>query len=118
MERDKPLMSTGAEGGKEAGREEGEEWAVLSMMGGGRELMDEFRCPICMDMLHKTCLSMVCTHRFCEDCIAEWLGRGRPSCPVCRCRLTDDKLRYDQRITAIMEKVALLRLPGQPPPNE
>ena len=91
---------------------------MLSMVEGGRELMDEFKCPICMDMLRKPCLSMICTHRFCEDCIAEWIGRGNPSCPECRCRLTEDKLRYDKRITTIMEKVALLRWPGQLPPHE
>jgi hypothetical protein len=116
-DRDKSTTPADAARNAETKKEEREKWAVLSMMEGGQRLMEEFQCIICMEMMHKPCLSMMCTHRFCEECILEWI-RIKPTCPECRCRLTEDKLRYDRNIKNIMEKVVLLRWPGQPTPRE
>jgi hypothetical protein len=111
-DNNRPQASADATGDTATGEEKGEKWTTLSMMEGGPKLMEEFQCIICMEMLRKPCLSMNCTHRFCEECILEWIGTN-PSCPECRCRLTEDKLRYDRNIKSIMEKVVLLRWPEQ-----
>ena len=112
-DNNKPQASADTTGDTATGEEKEEKWTTLSMMEGGPKLMEEFQCIICMEMLRKPCLSMNCTHRFCEECILEWIGRNS-SCPECRCRLTEDKLRYDRSMKNIMEKIVLLRWPGQP----
>jgi hypothetical protein len=41
-------------------------------------------CPICQDnMTGKKVLCLPCKHRFCRDCMEEWLSR-KDTCPMCR----------------------------------
>ena len=114
---DKPQAPTEEAGNTRAEEEEREKWTTLSEMGGGLDLMEEFKCGICHEMLCKPCLSLNCAHRFCEECITRWIDRN-PSCPECRSYLPEDKLRYDRCVANIMERVVLLRWPGQPAPHK
>lgn len=48
------------------------------------ETIDEWKCPICFDLLHKPCVN-VCGHVFCFWCMHQAMNPYRPSqCPVCR----------------------------------
>ena len=44
----------------------------------------ELRCPICLSLMNKTVLVMVCMHRFCAECIERCLRQGNKECPSCR----------------------------------
>jgi hypothetical protein len=117
IDNNKPLTSTDATRNTETEEEEREKWTTLSTMGGGLDLMEEFKCGICHEMLRRPCLSLNCAHRFCEECITKWIERN-PSCPECRSHLPENKLRYDRCVANIIEKVVLLRWPGQSTPHE
>ena len=113
----KPQAPTEEAGNTRTEEEEREKWTTLSTMGGGLELMEEFKCGICHEMLRRPCLSLNCAHRFCEECITKWIERNA-SCPECRSPLPGHKLRHDRCVANIMEKVVLLRWPGQSPHQE
>ncbi|KAG2483650.1 hypothetical protein HYH03_017453, partial [Edaphochlamys debaryana] len=45
---------------------------------------DDWRCPICMDLLYKPCCNQ-CGHAFCFWCMHHAMNPFRPSqCPLCR----------------------------------
>jgi hypothetical protein len=113
----KPQAPTEEAGETRTEEEEDEKWNTISGMEGGHDLMDEFKCIICHGMLCKPCLSLTCAHRFCEECITRWIKRS-PSCPECRNYLSENELRCDRCVTNIMEKVVLLRWPGQSAPHK
>ncbi|XP_067003610.1 TNF receptor-associated factor 6 [Anabrus simplex] len=45
------------------------------------QLEARFECPICLQCLREPVLTS-CGHRFCSDCIKDWLRRDRSCCPV------------------------------------
>ena len=71
IDSNKPLTSADATRNTETEEEEREKWTTLSTMGGGLDLMEEFKCGICHEMLRRPCLSLNCAHRFCEECISD-----------------------------------------------
>lgn len=49
------------------------------------------KCPICLEEKLKNTRKTVCGHKFCDDCIREWLDKNKV-CPLCRMDLKDGKL--------------------------
>ncbi|KAH9360968.1 hypothetical protein HPB48_019570 [Haemaphysalis longicornis] len=69
-------------------------------------LEEHFRCAICLDLTKNTMASMVCLHRFCQECIVPALRRGNKQCPICRTKLaTKRSLRPDPNFDSLIEKL-------------
>ncbi|EQC36173.1 hypothetical protein SDRG_06286 [Saprolegnia diclina VS20] len=48
-------------------------------------------CPICLEP-GTAAWTSPCGHAYCYACIAEWVRRRQPSCPICRARLPPSAL--------------------------
>jgi hypothetical protein len=46
-------------------------------------VQEEFKCPICQDLLIDSTSIASCSHTFCLDCLREWFKTNK-NCPVCR----------------------------------
>jgi hypothetical protein len=46
-------------------------------------VQEEFKCPICQDLLIDSTTIASCSHTFCLDCLKEWFKTNK-NCPVCR----------------------------------
>ncbi|KAI8901150.1 hypothetical protein BC833DRAFT_185729 [Globomyces pollinis-pini] len=70
------------------------------------ELQEDFKCPICLDQIVKTTITSECMHRFCHECIYNYLRVVKhdkhESCPICRCKLTRRSLRDDTRFDELI----------------
>ncbi len=53
-------------------------------------------CCICLDTLNNHIITDIevtqCGHMFHGTCFASWLQRGRNSCPLCRTRISHDRI--------------------------
>lgn len=50
-----------------------------------------------------------CGHRFCTQCIMQWLEH-HPTCPTCRARATADDLIEDRDYDAIVGKYTAIHI--------
>eukprot|EP01080_Neovahlkampfia_damariscottae_P012752 gene12752-7028_t len=50
------------------------------------KIEDEFKCPICQELLIHSTTIVSCSHTFCLDCLKEWF-KSNKNCPVCRKRI-------------------------------
>ncbi len=41
-------------------------------------------CAICYDNFKSSPISLICGHKFDENCIVEWFNKGNHTCPCCR----------------------------------
>jgi hypothetical protein len=49
-------------------------------------LTESIECYICLDkLLPGSCVTQLpCTHKFCFDCIKQWLNEYNTTCPTCK----------------------------------
>ncbi|XP_031232035.1 E3 ubiquitin-protein ligase RING2-like [Mastomys coucha] len=70
------------------------------------EEFNNFRCPICLDILRNTRFAKSCFHRFCKDCIITALKLGNKTCPVCRRKLISRRSLYpDPKLDELISKM-------------
>jgi hypothetical protein len=49
------------------------------------EIQEEIECGICKDVSNKDVVRLKsCNHKFCKECIKEWLTKYNIKCPMCR----------------------------------
>ena len=49
------------------------------------EIQEEIECGICKDVSNKDVVKLKnCNHKFCKECIKEWLTKYNINCPMCR----------------------------------
>ena len=53
-----------------------------------KRLVGPIDCSICCSIMTNPSIGGSCAHHFCEDCLYEWMARGKYSCPTCRSPLT------------------------------
>jgi len=71
-----------------------------------KQLNTEFRCPVCLGILHDTHATMECLHRFCSECISKALRLSKKECPSCRVKCPSRRsLRSDTNFDAIIRKI-------------
>lgn len=67
---------------------------------------NNFKCPICLDILRNTRITKSCFHRFCKDCIITALRLGNKECPVCRRKLISKRsLDPDPQLDEFISKM-------------
>nr|XP_034341853.1 E3 ubiquitin-protein ligase RING2-like [Arvicanthis niloticus] len=67
---------------------------------------NNFKCPICLDILRSTRITKSCFHRFCKDCIITALRLGNKECPVCRTKLNSKRsLNPDPQLDELIRKM-------------
>jgi len=67
--------------------------------------IDEERCPICLEDMHKTLYMRVikeCQHEFCGNCIEEWFKENK-TCPICKLEINEQDDIDDTQISSISE---------------
>jgi late competence protein required for DNA uptake (superfamily II DNA/RNA helicase) len=47
----------------------------------------DFKCNICLQLVHNPEECGNCDQLFCKDCIASWRARGNSACPLCQASL-------------------------------
>ena len=107
---------------------------------------EDYKCTICLEMLHEPLKSPVCDHRFCHVCFYSAVKSAGHSCPLCRAKISIEqsdppidhelwqflqerypervrrraaRLRADQQVGAVSASVAGpsgAPQPGPPPP--
>ena len=59
------------------------------------DLPEDFKCPLCLDVLLEPMLTNCCGHHFCNECIDDLRQKAKPaipkdddgvSCPMCQCK--------------------------------
>lgn len=72
-----------------------------------RSLLEtELQCAICLDILRNTRTTKECLHRFCDDCISQFLRSGERKCPNCRTKLVSMRsLRPDPLFDNIIKTI-------------
>ena len=85
--------------------------------------IDEERCPICLEDMHKTLYMRVikeCQHEFCGNCIEEWFKENK-TCPICKLEINEQDDIDDTQISSISESCNggndTLRLSPTPTPE-
>ena len=63
----------------------------------GDSIIDDLICSICTGVLDQP-LQAPCEHSFCKECIQDWLGQGKISCPIDQQQLSADLLKAQTRI--------------------
>ncbi len=49
------------------------------------DIQEEIECGICKDISNKNVVKIKnCNHKFCKECIKEWLTKYNINCPMCR----------------------------------
>lgn len=60
---------------------------------------DEFKCPLCLDVLENPFKLQPCNHLYCRDCISPLLPKNakdqNSKCPICRTTITSGALDTD-----------------------
>lgn len=53
-----------------------------------RDAFDAFlemcKCPVCLDVMTEPVIVIACFHKFCKNCIENYIGGKKKECPVCR----------------------------------
>ena len=71
-----------------------------------RQLNTEFKCAVCLGILHDTHATMDCLHRFCLECISKSLRLSKKECPSCRVKCASRRsLRSDSNFETIIRKI-------------
>lgn len=71
-----------------------------------RLINSDFRCPVCLGILHSTFATKECLHRFCNECITKSLRLGKRECPSCRVKCPSHRsLRPDESFDALIGTV-------------
>ncbi len=47
-------------------------------------VQDKVECAICYDTFKSSTISLICGHKFDENCIVSWFNKGNHTCPCCR----------------------------------
>ena len=63
---------------------------LMGLLGDKREISEEFRCGVCLDLLHQTVTLMPCLHNFCGGCVSN-LVKHCKHCPLCKSLITEAK---------------------------
>jgi len=64
---------------------------------------EECECVVCYLPIKKNNEAVLdCKHKFCKDCISDWIGRFKKTCPLCRQAMSDAKIT---------------QITGRPPPR-
>ena len=45
---------------------------------------NKIKCGICLEETSKNIITLDCKHKFCKDCIYEWVVVSNQTCPICR----------------------------------
>lgn len=56
------------------------------------ETPDTFKCNICQLLVHEPVECSSCDQLFCNDCIQQWLKKGKTACPLCSQNITPNPL--------------------------
>lgn len=75
------------------------------------EIEEEFKCPICQELLLESSSLQGCTHTFCRRCITEWYKSSK-NCPSCRKPILKKPIR-NLAIDNILEKLTLKMSPEE-----
>eukprot|EP00842_Homolaphlyctis_polyrhiza_P004309 jgi/Hompol1/487/HPOL_005324-RA len=69
-----------------------------------KALNSDLKCPICLNILCNTTVTLDCLHRFCRQCIFDSLHFGKKECPTCRTKCSSKRsLRHDQRFDDLIQ---------------
>jgi len=60
-------------------------------------LPNEFKCPVCLEILKDPKMIKKCEHFFCGECIQQCLASADKACPICRNRASLESLRRPMR---------------------
>ena len=75
------------EGGNDAGAGSGPRRSAAATLDAVLALMQsDFSCSVCHGLVVAPHI-LACSHRFCGNCILEWTGRGKNTCPECRVQI-------------------------------
>eukprot|EP00948_MAST-09A_sp_MAST-9A-sp1_P002260 g2260.t1 len=69
---------------------------------------EEFRCPICMELMKDPVVVRKCMHRFCNACIQKYLRSGLDTkeCPTCRIPVGSRRmLQKDENFNALIHAI-------------
>ncbi|KAM7338508.1 hypothetical protein ACRRTK_001992 [Alexandromys fortis] len=78
----------------------------LDTVASSSEEWNNIRCPICLDAMKNTMITMTCFRRFCKNYIVTALRRGNKECPVCRSKLISKRtLNPDPQFDALVMKM-------------
>ncbi|KAF7851208.1 hypothetical protein BT93_L4351 [Corymbia citriodora subsp. variegata] len=66
------------------------------------EIRGKVQCPICLGIIRKTSAVMECLHRFCQECIAEYMLLRSNTCPACHAHCGRNSLRADPGYDALI----------------
>ncbi|XP_067321484.1 zinc finger protein RFP-like [Anolis sagrei] len=87
---------------------------LFAAWGPMEDLLEEATCPICLEYF-KDPVSLECGHNFCQACLTQcWEKPGgtETSCPLCREKVLQRKLRINKQLASVIEITKKLSLQG------
>ena len=67
---------------------------------------NDFKCPICLDIIQEAVVIPECFHRFCKTCLERALEIGNHECPNCRIHTTSKRsLRKDTHFDSLIQLI-------------
>lgn len=58
------------------------------------EIETKYRCPICF-LVMKDTVQTYCGHKFCQECLSDWMKESEKTCPICKNKLNKTQIFHD-----------------------
>lgn len=72
----------------------------------GGDVADDLCCPICSNVVAFGAASYTpCHHVYCATCLAEWMERGKATCPSCNSHMETGSVRMLQEAAPVVHRL-------------
>ncbi len=68
---------------------------------------DKITCPVCKEILHDAKCHGGCGYYLCDGCWTRCLHSGNDECPICRCKVDAESIKWNQGMEMFMASIQI-----------